>query len=197
MRLYYVDETQQLIKPSKLAYGTHIRAPLATPGVLSSAGPVEDIAVNSDTSNALSRGAARVALIVAACAIAGCSHLHGWWPWHHSAPAPEPAVNELVVTAAEGATTPALLQTWDRNTLRVDLTGLSGEGQLRLRPAEGHGWPIRLEFAVRPGAFARLEVRGEQRVTMPVPVGGNTVVMPVPQGLYAPATSELTLRYGP
>ena len=153
--------------------------------------------MNSDTSNALSRGAGRVVLIMAAFAIGGCSHLHGWWPWHHAAPPSEPAVNELVVAAAEGATTPALPQTWDRNALRVDLTGLSGEGELRLRPAEGHGWPIRLEFAVRPGAFARLEVRGEQRVTMAVPVGGNIVVIPVPQGLYAPATGELTLHYGP
>jgi len=196
MRLYYVDETHHLIKPSKLAYGTQTRPPLATPRVLRFAGPVKDIAVNSDTSNALSRGAARVALLVAAFTIGGCSHLHGWWPWHHAAPAPEPPVTELVVAAA-GATTPALPQTWDRNALRVDLTGLSGEGELRLRPAEGHGWPIRLEFAVRPGAFARLEVRGEQRVTMTVPVGGNTVVLAVPQGLYAPATSELALHYGP
>jgi hypothetical protein len=90
-----------------------------------------------------------------------------------------------------------LPQTWDRNALRVDLTGMTGEGEMKLRLAQGHGWPIRLEFAVRPGSFKHLEVRGEQRVVMSVPDAGAVTVLPVPQGLYAPATAELTLHYGP
>ena len=151
----------------------------------------------SETSNPPSRPRSGLALLVAISLLAGCSTVRSWWPWHHAPPAAEPPVNELVVVAAEGTTPPVLTQTWDRNVLNVDLTGLSGTGELRLRPAEGHGWPIRLEFTVRPGAFARLEVRGEQRVTLSVPTGGATATLHVPQGLYAPATGELLLSYGP
>ncbi|HEV7432319.1 MAG TPA: hypothetical protein VGN77_04690 [Steroidobacteraceae bacterium] len=147
--------------------------------------------------NALRRAVFGLVLAAVAAGLGACSHLHNLWPWHHAAAAPESATNELVVVAAEGMTAPVLAQTWDRNALRVELTALAGEGELRLRPSQGHGWPIRLEFAVRPGSFKHLEVRGEQRVTMSVPDAGAETVLPVPQGLYAPATPELTLHYGP
>ena len=150
----------------------------------------------SATSIALPRAGPRFTLIVAVALLSACSHVQRLWPWHHAPAAPEPAVNELVVIAADGVTAPVLPQTWDRNTLRVGLNGIAGEGALRLRPAQGHEWPIRLEFAVQPGSFAHLEVRGEQRVIMSVPATGGVTVLSVPQGLYAPATTELTLRYG-
>ena len=92
--------------------------------------------------------------------------------------------------------TPALVQTWDRNTLHVALERVAGEGEFRLRPVQGHGWPIRLEFSAQPGSFAHLELRGEQRVILSVPATGEVTLLPVPQGLYAPTTTELTLRYG-
>jgi hypothetical protein len=152
--------------------------------------------VITDTSNPPRRTSARVALIAAAAGLGACSHLQNHWPWHHAPVAPE-AANELVVVAAEGVTAPVLAQTWDRNALRIELTGIAGEGELKLRPAQGHGWPIRLEFAVRPGSFKHLEVRGEQRVTLSVPDVGAVTVLSVPQGLYARATTELTLHYGP
>ena len=151
----------------------------------------------TDTSNPLRRIAACVALIGLALGLSGCSHMHNLWPWHHAPAAAEPAPNELVVATAQGVTPPVLAQSWHRNALRVELTGLSGAGDLTLRPAAGHGWPIRLEFAVRPGSFKQLEVRGEQRVVLTVPDTGAVAVLAVPQGLYAPATTELALRYGP
>ena len=76
------------------------------------------------------------------------------------------------------------------------LSGVCGDGEFRLRPSPGHGWPIRLEFAVRPGAFAHLEISGEQRVILSVPATGSVTVLPVPLGIYAPATGELPLHYG-
>jgi hypothetical protein len=142
--------------------------------------------------------------------MAGCSHtprqesahathaVH-WrphWPWHRAPAAPEPPVSELVVDGTGGASAPMLMQTWDRNTLRISLEGLAGAGELKLVPVQGHGWPIRLEFAVQPGSFQQLEVRGEQRVVLVVPATGGVAVLPVPQGLYAPTTQALTLRYG-
>jgi hypothetical protein len=145
----------------------------------------------------LRRIPARVALLGLALGLSGCSHMHNLWPWHPKPAAAEPATNELVVVTAQGVTPPVLVQSWDRNALNVDLTGLSGAGDVTLRPVPGHGWPIRLEFAVRPGSFKHLEVRGEQRVVLTVPDTGNVAELAVPQGLYAPSTMELTLHYGP
>ncbi len=125
--------------------------------------------------------------------LAGCAHL----PWHHPPAPAEPVVNELVVEAAAGAVAPGLAQSWDRNTLRVNLTLLAGEGELSLRPLQGHDWPIRMEFAVQPGSFAQLEIRGEQRVILSVAASGAVQTLAVPQGTYAPATKELVIHYGP
>lgn len=156
-------------------------------------GPLEPI-VNAVNSNALAR--ARGLLLGGLALLAGCSHLQAMWPWHHKPPAPEPIVHELVVETGAGAGAPAISQTWDRNALRIALNGVAGDGELRFRPAHGHEWPIRLEFAVQPGAFAHLEVRGEQRVIMSVPASGGVAILKVPLGIYAPGTSELTVRYG-
>ncbi len=151
----------------------------------------------SETSKTSARTSYGIVLLFAVTVLGGCSTVQSWWPWHHAPPAPEPPVTELVVATMDGSTPPALLQSWDRNALRVDLTGLSGEGDLRVRPAPDHGWPIRLEFAARPGSFARLQVSGEQKVTIFVPSSGATATLAVPQGTYARTTGELALHYGP
>jgi len=153
--------------------------------------------VISATSTPFAYVRARLALIAGLALLAGCSHMQKLWPWHHAPAAPAPPVIELEVVAAAGETAPVLPQSWDRNALRVALDSLAGTGEIKLRPVQGHGWPIRLEFAVRPGSFAQLEVQGEQRVILKVPATGAVVVLAVPQGLYAPRTKELTLRYGP
>lgn len=157
-------------------------------------GPLEPI-VNAANLNALARGA-RGTLLASLALLGGCSHLQALWPWHQQPPAPDPLVHELVIVTGEGTSAPAISQTWDRNALRLALNGVAGDGELRLRPAHGHDWPIRLEFAVQPGSFAHLEVRGEQRVIMSVPASGGVAILAVPLGIYAPGTSELTLRYG-
>jgi hypothetical protein len=150
------------------------------------------------------RSAIRVGLLAGLLALGACSHLpglkplgwHAHLPWRHAPPAPDPIVNELVVETQEGGPAPTLPQTWDRNTLRIALNSLAGAGEIKLRPVQGHGWPIRMEFAVQPGTFAHLELRAEQRVILTVPAAGAITVLPVPQGVYAPGTTELTLRYG-
>jgi len=150
------------------------------------------------------RSLAALPALIALGLLAGCGHLQrlepSHWnvhmPWHHAPAAPEPPVNELVVETMGGSAAPALPQTWDRNTLRVALDQLAGEGELTLRPVQGHGWPIRMEFAVQPGSFQRLELRGDQRIILTVPATGGITVLPVPQGLYASTTTELKLHYG-
>jgi hypothetical protein len=152
--------------------------------------------VISATSSPPPRVSTRLALIAAISLLGACSHVQKLWPWHHAPAAPAPPVTELEVIVEPGVTAPVLPQTWVRNALRVSLDGLAGTGELKLRPVQGHGWPIRLEFSVRPGSFAQLEVRGEQRVIINVPAAGTEAVLAVPTGLYAPRTKELTLRYG-
>ena len=160
--------------------------------------------MTDSTSSIAWRALAAAAALIALGLLGGCSHMQrlepSHWnmhmPWHHAPPAPEPPVNELVVESAGSSAVPALAQTWDRNTLRVALDQLSGEGDLTLRPVQGHGWPIRMEFAVQPGSFQRLELRGDQRVILAVPATGGVAVLAVPQGLYASTTTELKLHYG-
>jgi hypothetical protein len=146
-----------------------------------------------------------MAVLSAMAALSACSHVarlgpshwHAHWPWRHAPAAPEPAAHELLAEFPVGATAPALVQSWNRNNLRVSLTAVSGAGEFSLRPMPGHAWPIRLEFLVQPGAFAHLEIKGDERVILSVPATGEATVLAVPQGIYAPATAALELHYGP
>ena len=153
--------------------------------------------MTEDTSTTNWRAWVRHVFPLALLLLGACSSMHRLWPRRHAPPAAEPLVHELVAEAADGAAAPALVQTWDRNTLRIALNSVAGEGEFKLRPLQGHDWPIRLEFAVQPGSFAHLELRGEQRVILSVPATGGVTVLSVPQGVYAPTTTALTLRYGP
>jgi hypothetical protein len=149
------------------------------------------------------RAAALLAVLVPLAALAACSHVarlgpsHWHMPWRHAPPAPEPAVNELLAEFPAGAVSPPLVQSWNRNNLRVSLTAVTGEGEFSLRPLAGHDWPIRLEFLVQPGSFAHLEIRGDERVILSVPAAGAATVLAVPLGVYAPSTAALKLHYGP
>jgi hypothetical protein len=110
------------------------------------------------------------------------------WPWKHRAPPPPPPVQELSIEGGAG-----IQQFWDRNTLQVDLTALSGEGTALLRPL--HGWPIRLEFKVRPGSFAELETDGLQRAVFEVPATGKATILELAPGSYAPDTPQIAIRW--
>jgi hypothetical protein len=138
-------------------------------------------------------------LAILAALLAGCSHLHvaRLWPFHHKTAAAPEAVNELVAEAAEGVPTVSMGQYWDRNTLLVDLSAASGEGSVRLRPAAGATWPVRLEFRVQSGSVARLEVAGAQRVSYVVPASGGQVVLKLDPGVYTARTAVLTVTWHP
>jgi len=128
---------------------------------------------------------------------------HWYTPWRKP-PAPPPVpVHELDISsggapAGTGAAV-TVLQFWNRNNLRVDLTGQAGSGALELRPAAGGSWPVRLEFAVRPGSMAQLEVRGEKRVVFNVPAAasadGAPQILELGVGVYTLQTPALTLSW--
>jgi hypothetical protein len=121
------------------------------------------------------------------------------WPWTHAAAAASSrAVSVLAVTsdAAPAARRAPIAQYWDRNTLLLDLTKLSGAGGATLTPvAANGGWPVRLEFRVQPGTIARLQVTGAQRVTFIVPAHGATEVLKVDPGVYLADTARISLRW--
>jgi hypothetical protein len=113
------------------------------------------------------------------------------WPWkRHPKPAPAPVHYVTAVSDAGG-----ISQYWDRNTLQLDLTGLSGEGHATVTPINAVGWPIRLEFMVRPGSFGQLEVVGAQRVVFEIPAQGKNLLLKLAPGVYAENTEGITLRW--
>jgi hypothetical protein len=146
---------------------------------------------NRGISNA-SQSMRAAVLLVLCVALAACG-VH--WPWRHRKPSPPPPVQELIIAPAEGTASAPVLQFWDRNTLQLDLTAVSGEGGAVLRPSPGHAWPIRLEFKVQPGSFVHLEVSGAQRVVFEVPAQGAPAVFRLAPGAYVRATAQITVRW--
>ena len=90
---------------------------------------------------------------------AGCSHM----PWHHAPPSPPPPVHEVELSAGND-----FPQYWKRNTLLLDMSGVDGSGSVTIKPVAGTSWPVRIAVRVRPGSFPVLEVRGDQRLLLPV-----------------------------
>jgi hypothetical protein len=145
---------------------------------------------------ALERPGSVAAITVLLCAALGACAVH--WPWRQRAPpAPQP-VHELSIqpqTTSGGSASAPILQFWDRNTLLLDLTGLRGEGAATLSAAAERGWPIRLEFRVQPGSFARLEVQGLERVVYEVPAQGASVLFKLAPDAYGHDTPQITVRW--
>lgn len=123
--------------------------------------------------------------------------MQSWWPWGGKAtPAPK-AVNELVVTVPADLAMPVVLQFWERNTLVVDLQGVSTAGQFRLSPREGAEWPARIGFRMSSTRFQQLEVRGDQRIVLTVAgEDGAPVTAELPPGIFGPDTVALTVSWG-
>ena len=140
--------------------------------------------------NDLRRRVAIAALL--SLSLAACS----WhWPWHRR-PSPPPTPVHVVSIAPEaGAPAATIEQYWDRNTLLIDLSAVGAEGAAVLTPSKALGWPVRLEFRVRPGSIARLEVLAAQRVLYSVPGQGNLLLLKLAPGAYLPDTPQITLRW--
>ncbi len=130
--------------------------------------------------------------LVLVLALSACSHLH--WPWHRSPPPAPVPVHEVDLTGAAAG----FPQYWKRNTLVIDLSGASGTGTATAKPVDGTTWPVRIAFRVRPGSIAVLEVRGAERVTLPItPAGSASVDLELPPGVYTEKTPELSVSWGP
>ncbi|MGC4028351.1 MAG: hypothetical protein QM696_05745 [Steroidobacteraceae bacterium] len=141
------------------------------------------------------------ALVFASCAglalLAGCATVKSHWPFGRAAPPPPPAVNELAVTTPGESPPQVVLQYWERNTLVLDMQNAASTGQILLARREGRIWPARIGFRMSPTRFEALEVRGIQRMVLPVSSeGAGPVTVELPPGVYGPATTQIAVRWG-
>ncbi len=134
------------------------------------------------------RGSTCAAAVLLVFLAGGCSHM----PWHHPPPPPPPPVHELEVTGA--GTFP---QHWKRNTLLVDLTSAGGSGSVTLKPVAGTSWPVRIGVRVTPGTFPVLEVRGDQRMHLPISAAGSAPMdLEFDPGVYTAKTPQIVVSWG-
>jgi hypothetical protein len=137
-----------------------------------------------------------VLVVASALALPGCGTVRHIWPFG-KAPviAPQP-VQELEVRAPSGQSAPPVQQFWERNTLLIDLQGVPSTGQIQLLRKAGGEWPVRLALRMLPGKFEAIELRGSQRVVMPVAQGTQAITIEVPAGVYPAAAQQLTVTWG-
>jgi hypothetical protein len=131
-----------------------------------------------------------VAIILLSMALTSCSTARWWWD---RPPPPRPTPVHYVTV--NGVRSGDVRQFWDRNALKLDLSSLDGEGSVTVTPVATVGWPIRLEFLVRPGSFTRLEVLAAQRVVFDVPIKGRVQVLKLDPAVVEPKTALITLRW--
>jgi uncharacterized protein YceK len=142
------------------------------------------------------RNRASVLLLACVVTLSGCATVRSYWPFGHKAVAAQAAVREVEVKYPEDQATPVILQFWERNTLVIDLQNVPSTGQAELTRAEGKAWPVRLAFRMSPTRFETLEVRGAQRVVLPVSAGAGAVTVELPPGTVDAATGSVQLRWG-
>jgi hypothetical protein len=141
----------------------------------------------------LSSSGRSIALVTALSLVLSACAMH--WPWkRRPVPPPQPVHQVSIVTDASGSAA-TILQYWDRNTLLLDLSGVGGEGGATITPIKALGWPIRLEFRVRPGTIGHLEVVAAQRVIFAVQSQGDPLLLKLAPGAYRDDTAQITLRW--
>ena len=140
------------------------------------------------------------ALIVACClSLTACSSYSvqmGWPPIQRKAkPVPE-AVNELNLVNADGSTA-SFPQYWKRNTLVIDLSGISASGNFAARLPEETTWPVRVAVRVRPGSVGQIEILGDERSVLPVTTEGTLPIdLEFAPSVYTPRTAAIYISWG-
>jgi hypothetical protein len=144
----------------------------------------------------------RHVLVVACClALTACGSLHmpkvKVWPFYKKPkPVPE-AVNEVTLVNADGSGA-SYPQYWQRNTLVIDLSGVSGEGSVAARLPEETTWPVRVALRVQPGRVGQLEVQAEERNILAVSSEGvKPVDIELSSSLYTPKTAAIYIAWRP
>ena len=136
-------------------------------------------------------------MVVCSLAVSACSmHMPHVWPFYKKPKAGPVAVNELNLVNADGsaATYP---QYWKRNTLVIDLSGVSGSGSVAARLPEESTWPVRVAVRVRPGSVQQIEIQGEERNVLPVAAEGALPIdLVFAPSVYRPRTAAIYISWG-
>jgi hypothetical protein len=141
-----------------------------------------------------------VVIITLALSVSSCGTLQSaqkLWPFGKKGPPAPVAVSEVAFESAPGQAID-IAQYWRRNTLVFDLQSVSGAGVAVARPREGTSWPVRVAIRTRPGSVGEFDVRGSQRVLLPVPLEGSAAVdFELPPEVVRPETKEIAIHWGP
>jgi len=142
----------------------------------------------------------RLALIAGLCLglglqLSACSTPKIWPFYKKPKPAPV-AVHELELVNADG-TPAAYPQYWKRNTLVIDLSGVSGTGTVAAKLPEQTPWPVRVAVRVRPGSVEQVEVQGEERSVLTVTREGVTPLdLELAPSVYRKTTGAIYISWG-
>ena len=130
-------------------------------------------------------------------AVSGCATVKSYWPWHKAPPAAPQPVRELNVNVPADMAMPVVLQFWERNTLVLDMQQVPPTGQFILTRDGDKAWPVRIAFRMSPSRFETLQVRGAQRIVLPLSTAGDGVVQAeLPASAYDKDTKSLQVSWG-
>ncbi len=136
-------------------------------------------------------------LLAGALLVSGCATMQSHWPFGKAAPARPQPVSELELRLPGEGAAPVVLQFWERNTLVVDFQNVASSGQVVLARKAGNPWPARIAVRMAPQRFEMLEVRGAQRLLLPVAAAGSgAVTARLPPELHDQATATLAISWG-
>jgi hypothetical protein len=134
--------------------------------------------------------------VLATLLLTGCASMQSHWPFGKArTPGPEP-VNELELLAPAGGSAPGVRQFRERNTLVLDLLNAPAVGQVVFVRRAGGSWPARMAVRMTSQRIEAVEVRGAQRIVLPVSAGAAAVTAELPPGIYDQATQRITLSWG-
>lgn len=127
---------------------------------------------------------------------AASSNAFTLWPFKKK-PAPPPQQVQVLGLQSPSGSTPPLKQFWERNVLVIDMQSAGASGAVFLSaPTEGR-WPVRISFRAAVGQFAVLEVRGLQRVILPLrSAGPGPVTVALDHTAWTQQTPQLELIWG-
>jgi len=142
-----------------------------------------------------SRLALIAGLFISLGLVAGCSTPKIWPFYKKPKPVPE-VVHEVDLVNADGSAA-SYPQYWKRNTLVIDLSGVSGAGSVAARLPADTTWPVRVAVRVRPGSVEQVEVLGEERNVLAVArEGTNPIDIEFAASVYRPTTGAIYISWG-
>jgi len=130
-------------------------------------------------------------------AVSGCSMSPPKiWPFYKKPKPPPEVVHEVDLANPDGSAA-NYPQYWKRNTLVIDLSGVSGAGSVAARLPADTTWPVRVAVRVRPGSVEQVEVVGEERSVLSVSREGvEPIDLELANSVFRQSTGALYITWG-